>query len=83
MGEIRLVTLSPILYTTCDNSGEYPSSINSGIKTGAIIAHFAEALPMAILMVPARMMNNINRGMVPILILCKNIAPLIASISPK
>ena len=39
-----MVTLSPILYASCVNSGEYPKSINIGIKTGAIIAHLADAL---------------------------------------
>ena len=38
--------LSPIRYATCVSSGEYPKSINIGTNTGAMIAHFAEALPM-------------------------------------
>jgi len=83
MGEIRFVTLSPMRYTACDNSGEYPSNINIGINTGAMIAHFADALPMAILISPDNKINKIMSGISPSPEAITRFAPLMAKMMPR
>jgi hypothetical protein len=66
IGEMILVMLSPTRYTTCESSGEYPRNIKIGINVGASIAHFADALPMNIFKVAAKIIKSIIIGIRPI-----------------
>lgn len=83
MGEMILVTLSPIRYTTCESSGEYPIIINIGIKIGARIAHLADALPINMLIAAERRIKRIIKGISPISADISSPAPLTARIMPR
>ncbi len=65
------------------NSGVNPTFINIGTKTGARIAHLAEADPMKILMNATTKINKITSGIPCNPIAVNKSAPLTAIIVPK
>ena len=82
-GDIGLVIPSPILNAICVNAGEYPNIINIGTNIGAIIAHFADALPMNKLIIQHSIMNPIISGTPLIFAFCKNSAPFTDKTIPR
>ncbi|MPN36936.1 hypothetical protein SDC9_184448 [bioreactor metagenome] len=83
MGVITLVTESPIRKAAWVKPGWYPSSMNMGTNTGAMIAHFAEALPMNMLRNADSKRKARISGMPVKPIWLKNWAPSIATTKPK
>lgn len=57
--------------------------INIGMKIGARMAHFAEALPISILIAAERKMNSIIKGISPISDDINKSAPLTAKMIPR
>src|SRR5699024_12322443 len=74
-GVMMFVVESAIRYAICVTSGEYPNCIIIGTNIGAIIAHFAEALPINKLMNAQMIIKTINNGITVKLMLSKKLAP--------
>ena len=83
IGAMTFDALSPIRYATWVSSGAYPSSMNIGTKTGAITAHFADALPMTRLISAESRTNASMSGMPPSPEARSASAPLTAMIRPR
>ena len=83
IGEMRLVELSPMRKTPCTSSGDNPSNMNMGTNTGAIKAHWADALPTQRLMTAARRTKHNINGIGPSPEASRTSAPLMAKIIPR
>ncbi len=57
IGVIGLLIESPIRYSICVKAGWKPSNISIGIKMGASNPHFADALPISMLIIALKRMT--------------------------